>query len=336
MKLSQIINKSTILPLAFSGLLATSSVSADTDRIVFVAEKTGNVDIYSAELDGSHPSRLTFDRHADNFPVYSPDGREIVFASTRPNLKVFEHNDRVYDIHRMNADGTGIKNVTNNPRRNDIEPDIYGTEIVFSSTDVDHFNFDICKIDESGEITNLTNNPYHDLNPKFSPDGSQILFSSSRNGNREIYVMDADGSNPINLTNNSGFDKDPSWSPDGNKIAFASNRDEGFEIYIMNNDGSDVTRLTYHELDIANPIFGDNMFMVTTYTDDHIRSNVCTMDLNGDNLTNITGANFNTKFGAWDADFSLLSNTTTQVEYTTWGEVKDTWESREYEGNINW
>jgi len=73
---------------------------------------------------------------------------------------------------------------------------------------------------------------------------SKIAFSSKRDGNSEIYVMNADGSEQTNLTNNPNSDASPSWSPDGKKIAFESARDGGFEIYIMNADGSGQTILT--------------------------------------------------------------------------------------------
>jgi Tol biopolymer transport system component len=73
---------------------------------------------------------------------------------------------------------------------------------------------------------------------------SKIAFTSNRDGNREIYVMNSDGSEQKNLTNNPGNDGSPSWSPDGKKIAFFSNRDGNWEIYVMNADGSGQKRLT--------------------------------------------------------------------------------------------
>ena len=81
-----------------------------------------------------------------------------------------------------------------------------------------------------------------------SVDGLQkndkIAFVSGRDGNNEIYVMDADGSNQTRLTSNSEQDSYPSWSPDGSKIAFTSYRDGNYEIYVMDADGSSQTRLT--------------------------------------------------------------------------------------------
>ena len=65
-----------------------------------------------------------------------------------------------------------------------------------------------------------------------------------RDGNWEIYVMNADGSNQRNLTDHNEYDEHPSWSPDGTSIAFTSDRDGNWEIYVMNVDGSNQTRLT--------------------------------------------------------------------------------------------
>ena len=81
---------------------------------------------------------------------------------------------------------------------------------------------------------------------------AQITFMSDRDGNWEIYVMDADGGNQQRLTNNLSKDWNPSWSPDGKRIAFMSDQDghldiHGFltsEIYVMGADGGNQQRLT--------------------------------------------------------------------------------------------
>ena len=74
---------------------------------------------------------------------------------------------------------------------------------------------------------------------------AQIAFISTRDGNPEIYVMDADGNNQIRLTNHPEEDTAPSWSPDGARIAFASNRNGGnHQIYVMDSNGKNMRRLT--------------------------------------------------------------------------------------------
>lgn len=72
----------------------------------------------------------------------------------------------------------------------------------------------------------------------------KIAFVSDRDGNPEIYAINADGSGERRLTNHPGNDYAPAWSPDGSKIAFYSERDGNAEIYVMNADGSGVTNLT--------------------------------------------------------------------------------------------
>jgi TolB protein len=57
----------------------------------------------------------------------------------------------------------------------------------------------------------LTNNAASDVNPGWSPDGKKIVFHSLRDGNREIYVMNADGSNPTRLTTDPTDDVGPDW-----------------------------------------------------------------------------------------------------------------------------
>jgi len=129
---------------------------------------------------------------------------------------------------------------------------------------------------DGSEQTPLTDGSAWDWMPAWSQDGSSIAFSSYRNGNPEIYIMNVDGSdqrrldsigrkpklerilqklNPFKPTNKWGGDGDPAWSPDGARIAFSSNQDGFFnKIYVMNADGSHRTRLTETETS-ENPVW---------------------------------------------------------------------------------
>ena len=87
-----------------------------------------------------------------------------------------------------------------------------------------------------------------DRNPRFSPDGTKILFESKRDGNWEIYVMDSDtGENLTAVSNHAKTDRNASWSRTGQQILFESIRDGNFEIYVMGADGANPTNLTNHK-----------------------------------------------------------------------------------------
>ena len=73
----------------------------------------------------------------------------------------------------------------------------------------------------------------------------QIAFTSGRDGNAEIYVIDIGGNNQLRLTHHPAEDAHPSWSPDGGRIAFISNRNGGnYQIYVMDSNGKNLLRLT--------------------------------------------------------------------------------------------
>jgi dipeptidyl aminopeptidase/acylaminoacyl peptidase len=120
-------------------------------------------------------------------------------------------------------------------------------------------------------VSRLTDNTADDLNPAWSPDGTRIAFVSDRDGNENVYVMDADGAHQTQLTTNPAnfrspgpqivvmdadgtnevtltpygvWDYDPNWSPDGTMLAFESYVDGNTELYVMAADGTARTRLT--------------------------------------------------------------------------------------------
>lgn len=97
--------------------------------------------------------------------------------------------------------------------------------------------------DDGINITNLGSGKNE--MPAVSPDNTKIAFVSQRDGNREIYVMNLNGTNVIRLTNNSAWDIHPAWSHDGTRLAFVSNRGGVNNIYTMSSlDGSDVKQVT--------------------------------------------------------------------------------------------
>lgn len=87
----------------------------------------------------------------------------------------------------------------------------------------------------------------NDRQPDWSPDGSKIAFSRIIEDNREIFVMDNDGSDQQNITNNPAEDVAPGWSPDGMKIAFTSDRDGDKEIFVTYPTTNNIRQLTHNK-----------------------------------------------------------------------------------------
>lgn len=166
---------------------------------------------------------------------WSPNGKKVVFLKDGETSK---------DIYLANADGSNETKLPLVNFPNDWSPDgakfVYAPIIEKSNAEI--FVYEI----ETQKSINLTNNAAFDADPLFSPDGTQITFVSSRDGNNEDYVMDSDGTNIRRLTNHPAVDAFPAFAPDGTQIVFDSNREgENVDIYLKNaNDDLPPIKLT--------------------------------------------------------------------------------------------
>ena len=228
-------------------------------RIAFVSDRDGNSEIYVMDADGNNQTRLTNNllNIEDNYPNWSPDGRQIAFVSNR---------DGNPEIYVMDANGRHQTNLTKN-KSGDFYPvwSPDGKKIAFISDRDGYLQLYVMNIDGSG-ATLVPNsqvssgqyisfgNMYTSVNLSYgedpgiswSPDGLKLSYSSTRSGLSKIYIVDLLSGSQITLTTEESFgqDYDPDWSPDGKKIAFVSNRDIGTQIYLMNIDGTDQSLLT--------------------------------------------------------------------------------------------
>ncbi len=211
------------------------SCSPDGKKIAFYAYyDNGNTwSIHTMNIDGTSRKRLTSKKEVwDASPSWSPDGQTIAFSRK-------EEND--YKVMLMNSDGTNIRELdlpfAVNPKFTKDNTIIYTShwkahgEIFISDT-------------TGNNIRQLTFNKFEDGSPELSPNGTKIVFYSTRDGNSEIYTMDSDGSNQVRLTRNNFEDWSPNWSADGTKIIFTAYKDKRFEIFTMDSDGSDLKNIT--------------------------------------------------------------------------------------------
>jgi Tol biopolymer transport system component len=160
-----------------------------------------------------------------------------------------------YTISVINADGTNQRDVWGyypGPSGDGKEPawSPDGTKIAFTRQYVNSEPYiervAVMNADGSGVTMLPPTSPLGvlDSNPAWSPDGTKIAFQSDRSGNRQVWVMNADGTGLVNLTNRSGDDNSPAWWPDGTKIAFASDRGGTFGIWTMDADGTGLSNIT--------------------------------------------------------------------------------------------
>ena len=116
-------------------------------------------------------------------------------------------------------------------------------------------------------IRRLTDDSASDQSPAWSPDGTRIAFHSYRDGDWDIFLMNADGSNQRRLTNHRASDTFPAWSPDGTQIAFHSQRTGNWDIFLMNADGSNRRRLTDNSASDEDPAWSPDGTQIAFHHD---------------------------------------------------------------------
>ena len=142
---------------------------------------------------------------------------------------------------------------------------------------------------------------------RLSAAGHEIVFSSTRDGNYDIYTTSADGSIPFRLTSNPAHDAFPVWSPDGARIAFISDRDGNTEIYVMNADGSNLTRLTDNPANDGFPDWSPDGTRIAFTSDRDGAPDIYVIDLDGSNLARLTTQPAADMMVAWSPDGTKIA-----------------------------
>jgi TolB protein len=181
------------------GYDAEATVAPTGDRIVFTSTRSGDIELYSMNIDGSNVKQLTNIPGYDGGAFFSWDGRKIVFRASRHEGKELDAyrgllgeglvRPSKMELYVMNADGTGMRQITSNGAANFApfwHPD--GKHIIFASNvgDPKGRNFDLYLIREDGTgMTRLTHEETFDGFPMFTRDGRRLIFASNRNGSRQ-------------------------------------------------------------------------------------------------------------------------------------------------------
>ena len=257
-------------------------------------------------LTPSPLQRLTTDGNFKEHPAWSPDGSLIAFTV------YLKGKVGLVAMAPGAAEWKHITPLDENPEREPAwSPD--GKRILFvhdslSGTD-GQLELHLMNADgsDSKRLVTPAKRPAQDEHPAWSPDGKTIAFTTTRDGNQEIYLCDADGGNLRRITTHKAIDSHPTWSPDGRQIAFCSARFGNMEICVMNADGSDVRRLTDHPaLDYAPKWSPDGQHIAFTSTRDR-NYEVYLIRPDGTGLRNLTQHPDLDKDPAWTPDSSRVT-----------------------------
>ena len=171
------------------------SWSPDGSRLAFVSSRSGDEEIYVARADGSGVKRLTRLRGPDLSPAWSSDGSRLTWSSRG-------------EIWTMSASGSAKRRLVGKaqPWHQHHTPAWSGTRVVYASNRVSDFNTELFAVPArrltftKGSAAVLGD----DSMPDFTPDGRRIVFTSNRDQQGEIYVMNANGSGQKRLTRRAG------------------------------------------------------------------------------------------------------------------------------------
>lgn len=210
--------------------------SPDGNWIAFHQEVEGKWDVFKVRNDGTELTKLTDHPASDSLPDWFPDGKSLIFRTTRNG------DASLSEIYRMNADGS-----EQNPLKIEkgylgwsvVSPD--GSKLIYSCDrrQLRGGTLNLCVADADGSNEKLLlERSGNNVQAAFSSDGKKIAFVANSDGNPEIYLMNADGTNLLRLTRNSAAEAGPVFSPDGKTIVFSSNRSGKFALYSIDISGN--------------------------------------------------------------------------------------------------
>ncbi len=248
--IAQIIRLCCAMPPTPDFVPAAQLLPTDTRQIAYMSNRDGNWEIYEMTLGTRAERNLTNHAGDDAFPSYSLDGGATTFVSSRDRAETGE-----LTAYMMNADGSDqrrvvndlatILNIVGTGRFNwDYRYGVDGNGLFISLRDL---NLEVYGFRHEGDTTveaNLSQNGAIDWFASLSPDGSQIAFTSDRDGNQEIYAVGADGENLRRITDEITDDLYPVWLADGRHILFYSERDGNLDggqlaLYLLDMQDSD-------------------------------------------------------------------------------------------------
>jgi len=270
------------------------SVSSDSKKLSFISDRDGNREIYVADLEwldgytqwrASNLENITNTSQHEWTPVFSPVENKIAFSA------YFSDNDN-YDIFLMNDDGTEKQNITNTSayeKYPQFSPD--GSFIILQGWSKGKMEIFFINLLERNMINITKNHTSNDILPHgnaFSPDGQSYVFTSDRDGDRNIYISRINGTDVKRLTIDKSNDYEPTYSPDGQSIIFTSERMGNKDIYLIDLKTNEIKNLTQNTGDDWNARFYPDGRKIVFQSNRDGNWEVYMMNLNGSQQVNLT------------------------------------------------
>jgi Tol biopolymer transport system component/DNA-binding winged helix-turn-helix (wHTH) protein len=204
--------------------------SPDGSTVAFVRSNVGGMvsELYVVPTSGGEVRRLTFDQRTIwSLPAWMPDGKEIVFASSRSGS---------FSLWRIAAAGGTPQPVAGGSVNAECPAiSLKGHQLAYQQaiyqTDILRFTLKGKNL-QQGKPLPVIEAKGGNVRPQFSPDGKKIAFQSDQSGYDEIWICDSDGSNCSSLTSLRGVAGAPRWSPDGRYIAFEYHPHSYTDVYV--------------------------------------------------------------------------------------------------------
>ncbi len=260
-------------------------------RIVFTCtvEKYNQLCLMNA--DGSGWKRLTDRLANDYYPAFARDGTRIVYVSNQTGLfEIYLRYPALNDEQQI-SDGIGSLSAP------DISPD--GKSVVFAAKfaggDLSIWTMDI----DGSQSHPLTDSQWSEIDPSWSPDGTQVAFAASRGGYVELFTMNADGSDIRQVTHGvQGIGGRSSWSPDGRWLAFYAGPRGDRDIYLVELASGAALRLTYGGNNTAPCFSPDGSWLVFSSSRDGDHE-IYVMRLDGSQVTQLTDNDYDDWQPSW-------------------------------------
>jgi serine/threonine-protein kinase len=194
-------------------------ISPDGSKVALTISAAGNQDIWTWDIPHKTPTKLTFDKAEDSFPIWTPDGKRIVFYSGRSRA--------LGGIYWKSADGIGEEELLGSHANRLIYPYSFsrdGKNLGIHELSLSPLGFDIGLLSMEGkrEMKELLQEKHGEAEPQISPDGRYMAYQSDESGKGEIYVRSFPDVTKGKWQVSSGGGNSPRWSPNGRELFYRS------------------------------------------------------------------------------------------------------------------